>query len=96
MALFAIIKQPGALDNRLSTAIRTNYEDNHFALGDGVWLVSDSITARDIAEKLHVTAGDGAGASGSAIVLEVASYFGRANPDIWSWMKNKWERPPSG
>jgi hypothetical protein len=25
------------------------------------------------------------------ILLEVASYFGRANPNIWSWIKGKME-----
>jgi len=28
---------------------------------------------------------------GSAVVIEAASYFGRANPAIWSWIKTHWE-----
>jgi hypothetical protein len=92
MTLFAIIQQPGTNGERLSGAIETAYPEAKYDLANGVWIVSDIATAKEISDKVGISGG----ANGSAIVLEVASYFGRANPAIWSWMKAKWERPPNG
>lgn len=92
MTLFAIIEQPGDNGTKLGGAIAATYPDSFYYLGDGAWLVSDSATAKDVSDKLSVTGGE----NGAAVVVEIASYFGRANPAIWSWMKAKWEHPPVG
>lgn len=92
MTVFAIIRQPGSNGENLAEVIAKMYPDADYDLGSGAWLVSDSATAKDVSDKLNISDG----INGSAIVLEVASYFGRANPAIWSWIKAKWERPPVG
>lgn len=92
MTLFTIIQQPGTIGDQLSNAVKAAYPDDVYVLGNGAWIVSDSVTARDVSDKIGISEGD----NGSAIVVEVASYFGRANPSIWSWMKAKWEQSPSG
>lgn len=53
-----------------------------------VWLVADNATASTVSERLGITVGtDGI----SAMVATMADYFGRAEPDLWSWIKVQWE-----
>lgn len=61
-----------------------------YPLKDGVWLISRSGTARELCTTLGIVGGE----YGTAVVTEVASYFGRANPAIWSWIKQNWEGEP--
>lgn len=30
--------------------------------------------------------------SGPAIVFSISSYWGRANPNVWEWLKVNWEK----
>ena len=92
MAIFAIIKQPGLYGEKLGAAIGQRYPDAFYSLSNDAWLVSDIGTAQDVSERLGITSGE----NGSAVVIEMASYFGRANPAIWSWIKTMWESPPGG
>jgi hypothetical protein len=87
MAIFAIIAQPSSGPDNLESAIARAYKDNFLQLGAGNWLVADSVTSKEVSDKLGVTDGK----NGSAVVIEVASYYGRASTNIWSWVKNKWE-----
>jgi hypothetical protein len=59
------------------------------------WLVADNATAKAVSEKLGINTGDG---GISALVTTVGDYFGRAEPDLWSWIKVQWEATdgPSG
>lgn len=93
MTIFVIIRQADRDSDRLASAIAENYIDDFYALSDGVWLVSDHSTAMDVSRKVGITsASDGPPTSlCSAVVIEAASYYGRANPAIWSWIKTKWE-----
>ena len=91
MAIFAIIHQPGSPVATLEAAIKQQFAEAHYALGNGAWLVAGAGTAQDVSSRLGVAPGTEAGA---AVILETASYFGRANPAIWSWMKANWEARP--
>lgn len=93
MAIFAVIQQPGPTPERLLPAISKAYADGHYPVAPGVWLVSDSGTAVDVSNRIGITPETDAG---SAMVLEVGSYYGRANPAIWSWIKANWEGAPIG
>ena len=93
MAIFALIQQPGANAEKLASAVGTTYVGANYPLGNGVWLVATSGTAEEVSNKLQITPNAEVGA---AIVVEVASYFGRANPAIWSWIKANWEARPVG
>lgn len=88
MTIFAVINQPSPSSDRLQAAIVSVYPRHNYDLGNGTWLVSDSGTASEISAKLGITP---EGENGSAVILEVASYFGRANPAIWTWIKTNWE-----
>ena len=87
MTIFAIIRQPGPNFERLGLAIAQTYPLHHYDLGNGAWLVAARGTAKDIADRLLITGGE----NGSAVVVEAASYYGRANPAIWTWIKANWE-----
>lgn len=92
MAIFAIIKQPGPNGERLENAIHAAFPSTVYNLSASSWLVAASGTAKDVSDKIGITGGE----SGSAIVTETASYYGRANPAIWTWIKTNWEGPPIG
>ena len=87
MAIFAIIGMPSQNAAKLPSAVATKFADNHLQLTDRVWLVAHAGTAKELSDKLGVTDGS----NGSAVILEAASYFGRASNTIWSWIKTKWE-----
>lgn len=92
MSIFIIVQQKAVETTTLGEAIHEAYPDNVYDLGEGTWLVSDSSTAMAVSEKIKVTGGE----SGSAVIIEAASYFGRANPAIWSWIKANWEGGSNG
>jgi Zn-dependent M28 family amino/carboxypeptidase len=92
MAIFAVIQQPGDNGTKLPDAVAAAYGQTSYVVQDGVWLVAGQGTAQDVSNKIGITDG----AAGAAVVLEAASYFGRANPAIWSWIKANWEGPPIG
>ncbi len=88
MAIFAVIVQTGSGGDVLAAAIRQHFDQANYQLdGDRGWLVAARATAKEVSDTLGITDG----ATGSALVVEVASYFGRANPNIWTWIKNNWE-----
>jgi hypothetical protein len=95
MAVFTVIAQPqaGADAALLPNAIQSQFADNFLLIvPNHVWLVAHVGTVQDLSTKLGITDG----ANGAALVLEVASYFGRANPNIWTWIKTKWEATSGG
>ncbi len=87
MSIFAIILQPNPNSGNLPGVIAREYKEDHLQLGQNEWLVADSGTSKEVSDKLGITDGK----NGAAVVLEVSSYYGRANNNIWSWIKNKWE-----
>jgi len=92
MPVFAIIPQPNPNTTKLANVIATTFTNEFIALeGEKGWLVSTKGTAQELSAKLGVSSGE----NGAAAIFEIASYFGRANPNIWSWIKIKMEAPPS-
>lgn len=87
MSVFAVIAQPGKTPGLLPGAIAEHFPTANYALGNEVWLVAGVGTAKEISDKLGISDG----ANGTGVVLQVDSYFGRANPNIWSWIKENWE-----
>lgn len=88
MAIFAVIKQPSQDAGALERAVQTAYPMNHYVISDGVWLVAAQGTAADVSGKLGL---GGDAAPNTGVVFEVGSYYGRANPAIWTWIKTFWE-----
>lgn len=91
MSIFVVISQPTSPATALPESIARHFAERHWRLNDGAWLVAGGGTARDISKTLGLTdQADGAAAI-NGVVTEVGSYFGRANPEIWSWIKANWE-----
>jgi hypothetical protein len=93
MAIFAVIQQPGPGGDKLPATIAKEFPDANYVISQGVWLVAGSGTAQDTTLKLGIVPATDAG---SAVVIEAASYYGRANPAIWSWIKSNWEAKGNG
>jgi hypothetical protein len=88
MLLFAIL---GHDDNpRLSAALTLHFPGNYLRIGNGQWLVAGgNTTVVDVSNILGISDGT----NGSGIVISIASYYGRANTNIWEWMKVKLSAP---
>ena len=87
MSIFVVFRvtKPEAI----RTALEGKYSTDFFDLGNNEWLVSDKGTAKEVSDKIGITA-EGSPV-GSAIVFSMGSYFGRASADIWDWIKAKTE-----
>lgn len=75
---------------KLAANVAASYPDRSRLLAEGksAWLVADDLPARLVSEKLGINTGDG---GISALVTSVGDYFGRAEPELWSWIKLQWE-----
>jgi hypothetical protein len=88
VAIFAIIPTPNPNNTKLAMAIAEHFKEENYPIdGDRGWLISANLPGKAVSDLLGITDGR----TESALVLEVASYFGRANPNIWSWIKLHWE-----
>ena len=93
MTIFAVIVQPGPNSERLENAVRERFGGANYQLDGGHgWLVAAKATTKEVSDTLGITDGS----NGAGLVVEVASYFGRANPNIWSWIKTHWDAGQNG
>ncbi|MDE0702686.1 MAG: hypothetical protein OXH59_03085 [Rhodospirillaceae bacterium] len=69
--------------------IKKSYDQSHYEAGNGVFFIaSSSETTQQVASKLGF--GDASGVQQtSGIVVSVANYWGRHNPDLWEWIRIK-------
>ena len=87
MAIFAVMPSLPRGEN-LGRTIEEKFKDANYPMEGGHgWLVSANSRAQAISDSLGITDGT----NGSAVVFEVAAYFGRANPALWNWIKLHWE-----
>lgn len=92
MTIFIVVSQPNPNQAKLPASIASVFPNDHLQISDKVWLVASSDSIQDVSKKLGVADG----ACGAAVITEVGSYFGRASPNIWSWIKSKWESTANG
>jgi hypothetical protein len=93
MAIFAVIVQTAPEGDGLAVSVQQHFPDANYQLDGGHgWLVAAKATAQQVSDTLGITNGK----VGAALVFEVASYFGRANPNIWTWIKGNWEAGRNG
>lgn len=86
MSIFAII--PLGTNSKLAEAVTMQFAAPlSMSLPGGAWLVAGQGTAQDVSNRIGITDGH----VGSALVVEASSYYGRASPDVWSWVKSNWE-----
>jgi hypothetical protein len=88
MAIFAVIPTPTPAPPKLMAALAEHFKETHVVIDGGHgWLIAGRLTAKEVSDLLGITDGT----SGRALIFEVASYFGRANPNMWRWIKLHWE-----
>jgi hypothetical protein len=92
MTIYVAIAVPPKNIEKLEASIVRTYEKTHLKLSDDSWLISGTGTAQEISEALNI----GGGENGSAIVFSISNYFGRANPNVWAWIKSRLEKPSDG
>jgi hypothetical protein len=88
--LFAVVSP--VANPLLGLRIVASFPDNHFIVSGHHWLiVANGMTSQEIA----TTLGLGDGTTGTGIVYATANYWGRANPQIWEWIRAKMSAPPN-
>lgn len=87
MTIYTIIAQPNPNIGKLPAAIAAKYPNDYLQLNEQAWLVATKSTINQLSEELGIANGT----NGAAVITEVGGYFGRANPNIWNWIKTKWE-----
>ena len=92
MAIFTVISQPSQNADQFPLAVDRHFPEDNLQLTETTWLIAAAMSATMLSDKLGVSDGT----NGSAIVLEVDDYFGRASKNIWSWIKEKWEATTNG
>jgi hypothetical protein len=90
MTIFAIIA--ASESSKVGAALENQFQGNYLQVGATDYLVAASpniaATAKDLSDKLGITDGT----NGSALVLNVAGYYGRAIPNIWEWIAAKFQQ----
>jgi len=70
----------------LKVAIERVFPNDHLSLGASEWLVSSaSMTSRDVGDAIEISEGK----NGTAIIMAMAGYWGRASNNIWEWIAAK-------
>lgn len=87
MSLFAVLLP--AENPKLIAAIKGKFPDpNNYQITPTQWLISAKGTAQQISSVLGVSDEKPVG---SAVILAIAGYWGRASSDLWEWMRVKME-----
>lgn len=96
MTIFAVLMpspQPALAQN-----ITSKFPQDHLVLNDTQWLISTTGTVAELSAKLGVydVTKPTESPVGLAVIFATSSYFGRAQANIWEWLKAKLESPTSG
>lgn len=87
MSIFPLAKTRRENFAAVDEQLQEVFPDDYYSMRNGSWLVSTEGTAKGLSRKLGISDGD----ITAVIVVEVDSYHVRADPAIWSWIKDKWE-----
>jgi hypothetical protein len=79
-------------------AIKAAYPNDFLSINESQWLVSTKGTAADVSAKLGVfdPRKPHEPPTGNAVIFSTNGYFGRAQTNIWEWIRAKLEATPSG
>jgi hypothetical protein len=87
MLLFAIMT-PGDHAG-LQAALNTHFADNYLKVGNGQYLLAARTTVVEVSNTLGITQG----INGIGIIVSIAAYYGRADQNVWEWMRVKAATP---
>lgn len=96
MTIFAVLMP--IPQQALVEEITKSFPEDYLSLNETQYLISTRGTVVELATKLGIydEKQPEKPATGVAVLLTISSYFGRASPTIWDWIKAKLESPPSG
>lgn len=87
MSIFAVLSKNE--NPILEQRIEAEFPDNYYKFSSSQWFVSFDGTSKDVSDKLGVTSKED---PISAVIVDIASYWGRSSLDLWDWLKQKWEK----
>jgi hypothetical protein len=85
MSIFSVSAPP--TNNSIGPIIEARFRGSFIQAWQGQWFVSTTGTTKEISDKLNV----GDPTVGTVIIVAVANYWGRANPEVWEWLKSRLE-----
>ncbi len=91
MSLFAVLLPKE--NPELITAIKEKFSDN-YQITSAQWIVSAKGTAQQISDALGISAKEHP--TRLAVIFAIAGYWGRANADLWEWIKVQMEKEHNG
>ncbi len=91
MGLFAVLLPEE--NPKIITAIKEKFSDN-YQVTPTQWIISTKGTAKQISDTLGISGKEPP--TGDAVILTIAGYWGRAEPNLWEWMKVKMEEGADG
>ncbi len=91
MSVFVVIS-PIQSNPKLRAAIMAKYPSNHYELHENQWLINSATTSREVSENLDINNDDKSLYTGPAVVFAISSYWGRANTELWEWLKVNLEK----
>lgn len=92
MTIFAVMATRNA--KAIGDGIARAFPNDHLKISDHAWLISAATTTQDVSTKIGL--GPSPEPSGSGVVVSIGSYYGRASPEIWDWIRSKWTDGPHG
>jgi hypothetical protein len=87
--LFAILGQSNF--DQIGAALASKYTGEYLQLAHGQWLLAaPGKTTKEISDALGISSES---SIGTAVIVAFSNYYGRANPQIWEWLKSRLEVP---
>jgi hypothetical protein len=91
MPVFVVISHHE--NTKLEEAIHANFENDYFKLNSTSWVVASAdASVEEVSRRLGILEKGAA----SAVVFQIAAYYGRYGVNLWTWIKAKWEASSSG
>ncbi len=90
MSIFAVLSRTS--NPKLENRIVKEFPNDHYKLSTNQWLICSGGTSIDLSQKIGIVESGKTGDTGPALVLSVSGYYGSETPDLWEWVKAKWEQ----
>lgn len=90
MPIFAVIAKTNA--DAVRQRVKEQFADSLYELKSDTWIIDVNTTSTDLADKLGIR---NEPAIGSGLVVAMSGYAGRAENDLWEWLKVHWPKAAS-
>lgn len=92
MAVFVIIADNDPVIDPINAAIQGAFPEANLRYGTRTWFAyAKSKTAKQIAEDIGIK-GEPPPFTGVVVLQLSGPYWGRANPQVWDWLKTNFEK----